>query len=165
MDQFLSEDQLQSLFQYAMVLSENRQDAHDLLQSAIESYLIRLQRGKETIANPLAFVRALIRNRFIDHYRHSQRWQNESYEEMNVYDISPVCLEEITITGQELESLWSRLSVMERDILYHWAVLGYSTDEVCALFAIPRGTFLSKVHRLRQRFRNEGEIEPTGVQA
>ena len=164
MDKFLNADQLQSLFQYAMVLSENREDAYDLLQSAVESYLIRLQRGKEPIDNPPGFIRTLIRNRFIDHYRHAQRWQSEPYEETNIYDISADNLEEITITGKELESLWGQLSIQERDILYHWAVLGYSTDEVCCLFELPRGTFLSKVHRLRQRFRKE-EITTSGVQA
>jgi len=166
MDKFLDPEQLELLFQYAMVLSNKREDACDLLQSAVESYLIRIQRGKEVIENPPAYIRTMIRNRFIDHYRHAQKWQIEPYEEMNVYDISSVSLEEITISGKELEALWSQLSIQERDILYHWAVLGYSTDEICALFEIPRGTFLSRMHRLRKRFRQEKEIlSASGVQA
>jgi DNA-directed RNA polymerase specialized sigma24 family protein len=80
MDKFLDPEQLESLFQYAMVLSNKREDACDLLQSAVESYLIRIQRGKEVIENPPAYIRTMIRNRFIDHYRHAQKWQVESYE-------------------------------------------------------------------------------------
>lgn len=151
--QMLDEGQLQSLFQYAMVLSQHRDDAYDLLQSAMESYLVTLKRGKTDIDNPLAYVRTLIRNRYIDHYRHRERWPSESFEELAVYDISPVDLEQLTIDSQELEGLWGQLSLEDRDILYHWAVLGYSTDEACALLDIPRGTFLSRIHRLRKRCR------------
>lgn len=147
----LSEAQLQQLFQYAMVLSQHRDDAYDLLQSAIESYLVTVKRGSTQIDCAEAYVRTLIRNRYIDHYRYRQRWTSESFEELAIYDISPVDLEKVVIDSSELQSLWSQLSVEDRDILYHWAVLGYSTDEACALLDMPRGTFLSRIHRLRKR--------------
>lgn len=150
-EQVLNETQLQQLYQYAMVLSQHRDDAYDLLQSAIESYLVTVKRGRPTIDCPEAYVRTLIRNRYIDHYRYRQRWSSESFEELALYDISPVDLEKVVIDSNELESLWSQLSVEDRDILYHWAVLGYSTDEACALMDMPRGTFLSRIHRLRKR--------------
>lgn len=147
----LDETQLQTLYQYAMVLSRHRDDAYDLLQSAVESYLIKVKRGTQVIECPVAYVRTLIRNRYIDHYRYRQRWQSESFEELALYDISPVDLEQVVIDSNELQGLWTQLSVEDRDILYHWAVLGYSTDEACALLDMPRGTFLSRIHRLRKR--------------
>jgi len=147
----LNEAQLQKLYQYAMVLSQHRDDAYDLLQSAMESYLVTAKRGSPTIDCPVAYVRTLIRNRYIDHYRYRQRWLSESFEELALYDISPVDLEKVVIDSSELQSLWAHLSVEDRDILYHWAVLGYSTDEACALMDMPRGTFLSRIHRLRKR--------------
>ncbi|MCO4757036.1 MAG: sigma-70 family RNA polymerase sigma factor [Oceanospirillaceae bacterium] len=150
-DKMLDETQLQTLYQYAMVLSRHRDDAYDLLQSAVESYLIKVKRGTQVIECPVAYVRTLIRNRYIDHYRYRQRWQSESFEELALYDISPVDLEQVVIDSNELQGLWTQLSVEDRDILYHWAVLGYSTDEACALLDMPRGTFLSRIHRLRKR--------------
>lgn len=150
-EQVLNEAQLQQLYQYAIVLSQHRDDAYDLLQSAIESYLVTVKRGSPTIDCPEAYVRTLIRNRYIDHYRYRQRWSGESFEEQALYDISPVDLEKVVIDSRELEHLWAKLSVEDRDILYHWAVLGYSTDEACALMNMPRGTFLSRIHRLRKR--------------
>ena len=147
----LDETQLQTLYQYAMVLSQNRDDAYDLLQSAVESYLIKVKRGTQVIECPVAYVRTLIRNRYIDHYRYRKRWQSESFEELALYDISPVDLEQVVIDSNELQGIWTQLSVEDRDILYHWAVLGYSTDEACALLDMPRGTFLSRIHRLRKR--------------
>ncbi len=150
-DKMLDETQLQTLYQYAMVLSQHRDDAYDLLQSAVESYLIKVKRGTQVIECPVAYVRTLIRNRYIDHYRYRQRWQSESFEELALYDISPVDLEQVVIDSDELQGIWTQLSVEDRDILYHWAVLGYSTDEACALLDMPRGTFLSRIHRLRKR--------------
>ncbi|WP_372835058.1 RNA polymerase sigma factor [Pontibacterium sp.] len=150
-DTMLDETQLQTLYQYAMVLSQHRDDAYDLLQSAVESYLIKVKRGTQVIECPVAYMRTLIRNRYIDHYRYRQRWQSESFEELALYDISPVDLEQVVIDSDELQGLWAQLSVEDRDILYHWAVLGYSTDEACALLDMPRGTFLSRIHRLRKR--------------
>ena len=150
-DKMLDETELQTLYQYAMVLSQHRDDAYDLLQSAVESYLIKVKRGAQVIECPVAYVRTLIRNRYIDHYRYRQRWQSESFEELALYDISPVDLEQVVIDSDELQGIWTQLSVEDRDILYHWAVLGYSTDEACALLDMPRGTFLSRIHRLRKR--------------
>ena len=147
----LDETELQTLYQYAMVLSQHRDDAYDLLQSAVESYLIKVKRGTQVIECPVAYVRTLIRNRYIDHYRYRKRWQSESFEELALYDISPVDLEQVVIDSNELQGIWTQLSVEDRDILYHWAVLGYSTDEACALLDMPRGTFLSRIHRLRKR--------------
>jgi len=156
-DKVLGESQLQSLYQYAVVLSQHRDDAYDLLQSAIESYLVTVKRGNEAIECPLAYVRALIRNRYIDHYRYRQRWQSETFEELALYDISPVNIEKLVIDAIEIKGLWAQLSVEDRDILYHWAVLGYSTDEACELLEMPRGTFLSRIHRLRKRCQSINE--------
>ena len=47
------------------------------------------------------------------------------------------------------------LAPLDRDILYHWAVLGYSTDETCAQLDLPRGTLLSRIHRLRKTLQQQ----------
>jgi RNA polymerase sigma factor (sigma-70 family) len=161
----LQETELNGLFQYAMVLCQQRDDAYDLLQSTVEKYLIEVKRGQRVIRNRQAYLHTLMRNRFIDHLRHQQRWRNEVFEESGTYDISPVCLEQVCIDKQELEHIWSGLPVLDRDILYHWAVLGYSTDEACEQLDIPRGTFLSRIHRLRKTLQREAKESPRGEQA
>ena len=147
----LCEADLNALYQYAMTLCHQRDEAYDLLQSAVEKYLIEVKCRDEAIANRMAFVRTLIRNRFIDQYRYQQRWDTELYDESAPYDITPVGLEQICIDAQTLQTVWETLSALDRDILYQWAVLGYSTDEVCARVGMPRGTFLSRIHRLRKK--------------
>lgn len=142
---------LQQLFQYAVALCNDADDAQDLLHASVEQYLQELRQGK-SVKSPVSFVRKMIRNRFIDQYRHRKRWPVESFEEQANYDISPLDLEQLHITQQALEHLWAELSPDERDVLYHWAVLGHTTDQACELLAIPRGTFLSRIHRLRKKF-------------
>jgi RNA polymerase sigma-70 factor (ECF subfamily) len=48
------------------------------------------------------------------------------------------------------------LNPVEREILYFWAIEGFSTTEVAKIMKMPKGTVLSKIHRMRiaikQRF-------------
>ena len=150
----LDEAQLNSLYQYAMTLCRQRDDAYDLLQSAVEKYLIEVKCRQQHIEQPEAFVRRLIRNRFIDNYRYQQRWDQQAFEESASYDISPLNLEQWCIDTDSLQRLWDELSPQDRDILYHWAILGYSTDEACEQLGMARGTFLSRIHRLRKKLQD-----------
>lgn len=158
----LNPEQMQGLFRYAVVLCQHEQDACDLLQASLEVYLLEMRAGKGVL-NPEAYLRTLIRHRFIDAYRKQQRWQEDSFEEQQSYDISPLNLEELHINQQQLDSIWKTLCPQDRDILYHWAVLGYSTDEACELLGIPRGTFLSRIHRLRKQCRKADQDSPGSV--
>lgn len=147
----LNEEQLQGLFQYAMVFARNRDDAYDLLQTALERYLREGMKGK-SISNAEAYIRTIIRTRFIDQYRKIKQRKEEPYEELASYDISPVDLETAFIHSQELVLFWEALTPMDREIFYYWAILGHSTDDACKLLKMPRGTFLSRIHRLRTRY-------------
>lgn len=141
--------QLQEFFQYAYTLCQNQDDAYDFLQAALEKYLGELQTGK-VIANPSGYLRTIIRNKYIDFYRSRQRWQSELFEEQAPYDISSIDVESLNVSRSVLAKIWTKLASEDRDILYHWAILGYSTDEACELLNLPRGTFLSRLHRLRK---------------
>jgi len=150
----LSANQLNGLYQYAYTLCQQADDAYDLLQSAMESYLVKCKCQTQRIETPEAYVRTLIRHRFIDLYRHRQRWDAQPYEEASNYDISPVDCEKLTVDGQALEKVWPQIDPLDRDILYHMAVLGYSTDECCQLLQMPRGSLLSRLHRLRKHWQS-----------
>lgn len=154
----LHADDLQSLYQYAMVLCQQASNAQDLLQSGIEILLSEKRKGKQ-INDSKSFVRRVIRNLFIDQCRKNQYWKTESYEEKSSYDISPINIEQQHIDQQELENVWSTLSPQDRDILYHWAILGYSTEEACEVLGVPKGTFLSRMHRLRKHYVSINEKE------
>lgn len=144
-----SAEEFQEFYQYALVLCQNSDDAYDLLQTGFEKYLNELNTGK-VFTNHAAYLRMIIRNQFIDHYRYQQKWQVELFEEQSSHDISSLDIESLTIARGVLDYIWKQISPEDRDILYHWAVLGYSTDEACELLGLARGTFLSRLHRLRK---------------
>jgi RNA polymerase sigma factor (sigma-70 family) len=158
--------ELNRLYQYAMTLCQQRDDAYDLLQSSLEKYLLELRCDRGIIHNDQAYMRRLIRNRFIDQYRYQQRWASESYEEASSHDISPINIEQHFIDSNSLENIWKQISPQDRDILYHWVVLGYSTDEACKQLNMNRGSFLSRIHRLRNRLRvSDGDGDETKGEA
>jgi len=146
----LSKSDIQSLYQYALTLCQHKENAEDILHTSLEKYFSSIEVGT-VVSNPTAFIRTSIRNRFIDQYRQQQTRQLESFEEQADYDISPLDLESMQINRHALKEVWATLDSDEREALYYWAVLGMSTDEVCQELNIPRGTFLSRVHRLRKR--------------
>lgn len=147
----LNADELNALYQYAFGLCQQRDDAYDLLQGSLEKYLIELKRQRQTIHNPKAFIRTLIRNRFIDQYRYDKRWNSVDESHLNLIDLSIDTLEHLHIQQDQLTKIWRQLNPIDRDILYHWAILGYSTQETSDQLQIPKGTLLSRIHRLRQR--------------
>lgn len=155
----LNESELHQLFQYARSFCSQRADALDLVQGGIEVYLQKVTANKK-VENKMAFVRKIIRNRFIDLYRREQRFEHESYQELSVYDMSVSTLEGIMISRSELEAVWVQLNEFDRDILFHWAVLGYSTKEIAELLAMPLGSILSRIHRLRQQFASDKSKPP-----
>jgi len=156
----LAEDQLNTLFRYAMALCGQRDDALDIFQSSIEKYLIQIQKYSAAISSPEAYVRTLIRNNFYDAKRTQQRWQFEDYADHEAIDISPQTLDQVHINQQELKNVWSQLQAQDRDILYHLVILGFSTDETCTQLDIPRGTLLSRVHRLRKKLSSPTKLSP-----
>ena len=103
------------------------------------------------------YTRTIIRNSFIDDHRNKKRFIHEIFEEQGNYDISPINLEELHINKQQLTIIWQQLDHADREILYYWAVLGYNTDEACKILQIPRGTFLSRLHRLRKKHSDKND--------
>lgn len=142
---------LNRLYRYCRSLCEQESDAFDLLQSAVERCL-RVPPNDSDATYP--YTMRTIRNVFIDQYRRKQKLAFESFDEATQaidYDIAS--LEEIALDRVELDHLWPTLSIVEREILFLWAVEGYSTDEVASHLEKPRNTILSIIHRMRQRLK------------
>lgn len=155
-------EQLQKLFRYGCALTTDEQQAHDLLQDAIESCL-RQPPNKQ--AALMSYTRTIMRNRFIDNVRHRQRYPQETLEdEQLTIDMDVRLLEDIIIDENELAGLWDLLDPLECEILFLWAVEDYSTTEIASQLEMPRGTILSRIHRLRKRLQDQGNDISTGRQ-
>ena len=145
----LDRDALNKLYRYCFALAGNESDAYDLLQSSVEKYI---RAGTESINNEIAFIKKIIRNHYIDEYRKQSRVDVEQFDDAVTYvDMDTKPMEQIIASQLQVESVWQELSSNEREIMYFWAVEGYSTSELAEFLEIPRGTLLSKIHRLRLR--------------
>lgn len=164
---------LQKLFRYACSLSNNQDDAYDLLHYALEKYLARQSVGKHrdnTKNAELAYVRSIIRNRFIDQYRRLKRFPEEHYDDESPVAIDVTSLEDVVLAQVELERLWQKIEPFEREILFYWAVEGMTAQEISVQINVPRGTVLSRIYRLRKKIEGTSgsnaasEVEPGNMQ-
>jgi RNA polymerase sigma-70 factor (ECF subfamily) len=152
---------LNSLYRYCCALCDQESDAFDLLQSSLERCL---RSPPENPTAGRAYAMRIIRNLFIDQYRRGRALVFESFDEAaHAIDYDIASLEDVVLDRTELEQIWPSLTVMEREILFLWAVEGYSTDEVAGQLDKPRNTVLSIVHRMRKRLKQRaGELRGTG---
>ena len=139
---------LQKLHRYAYSLTANEADAYDLLQSAIET---SLNRPADSVNKTIAYIRMIMKNRFIDDYRHKQSFPLEDIDDHSPVSMDESSLEDVVIASHDLTVLWETLEPIDREVLFFWAVEGFSMREIADKLEISRGTLLSRIHRLRKR--------------
>ena len=106
-----------------------------------------------------------MRNRFIDEYRKSARFPEESYDDNSPVAIDENSLEDIIIAEIDLEIIWKKINTFEREILYYWAIEGMTAQEIAKQIDVPRGTVLSRLYRLRKKFEADGAQSAGGYAA
>ena len=149
---------LDRLFRYSFALTADEADAGDLLQDALERFL----KSPVVKLNPEAYIRTIIKNRFIDRFRQRQRFRVEPFEETTYVDFDISTLEQTLINENELETVWRILDATEREILFYWALEDMSTSEIAKTMGKPRGTILSRIYRLRQKVKQWAETGRAG---
>lgn len=150
----LDRENLQKLFRYAYSLTANEADAYDLLQSAIET---SLNRPADSVNRTIAYIRIVMKNRFIDEYRHKQSFPLENIDDHSPVSMDESPLEDVVIASHDLASLWITLEPIDREVLFFWAVEGFSMREIADKLDISRGTLLSRIHRLRKKLTAQGD--------
>ena len=144
----LDEEQLQRLFRYGYALTRDRDAAYDLLQDAVEA---GLRKAPDNAAAGICYLQRIMRNRYIDQYRHDHRYPTVSLDEDAPVSIDTRVLEDMVIAEQEIDNIMAMLDPLERELLYYWAVEGCTAREIAERTNSPRGTILSRIHRLRQK--------------
>jgi len=144
-----AEADLSRYFRYAVSLTENEDDAFDLLQQSVEKYL---RSDLSDVKKPTSYFYRIVRNQFIDNYRQKNSRVMEEYDDFNtVVEMNPRTLEDIYIDQDEITILLEKLNPPDRELLYFWAVEEYTIDEISKLLNTPRGTLVSRIHRLRKK--------------
>jgi len=153
-----SHEMLNKLYRYGYSLTNSESDAYDLLQDALARLLARKEALPEQ--DKIPYIRRMMRNQFIDKLRREQRFPLEVLDnsESELIDDAFIEMDRIIIAQQTLTTLWGLLLPMEREIVHLWAIEGFTAREIAQQLAIPQGTILSRIHRLRKK------IEPLMVE-
>jgi len=150
--------ELNQLYRYALSLCQKEDVAYDLLQTALERYLSKSARP---VDKPLAYLKTIIRNLYFDIERHNKvvpMISIESDEFAHIDQADDMSMDDILINQQEVQELIALLNSEENELLYLWAVEEYTVDEIARMYQKPRGTVLSKLHRLKKRIRQHIEV-------
>ena len=153
-----NKDELNKLFQYALSLTRQEDIAYDVVQSALEKYL---RKSPISVDKPLAYMKTIIRNLFFDMERHNKvipMISADSDEVSHIEAFDDSSMDDILINQQDVQRLTEKLSSEENELLYLWAVEEYTTEEIAKIFKQPKGTILSKLHRLKKRLRNHAQV-------
>ena len=153
-----NKDELNNLYRYALSLAAHEDIAYDLLQGALERYL---KQSSQPIDKPLAYLKTIIRNLFFDLERHKKVVPMISIESDEISLTEPIddtSMDDLLVNQQEIQRLTETLSIEENELLYLWAVEEHSTSEIAEIYQQPRGTILSKLHRLKNRIRNHAQV-------
>ena len=151
-------EMLNRMYRYCLALTKHEAAAYDLLQDGLERYL---RAAPAHARDPMALLRRILRNRFIDGLRNRGE---QLHAETTSLD--PECLaigfgslEDVAIATQTLERIWDGLGAFERELLLLWAVEGHTAREVAQLQGVPHGTVLARIHRLRRRLLAQTEAD------
>jgi len=153
---------LQRLYHQAYRLTNNQDDAEDLVQDL----LLRLYEknsdleGIEKLANWL--LRSLY-HQFVDNYRKKSRLPIDSKEDKSEEIIdsiegsqkSPQMLHEQQYTGKNLQDAIQQLNADQQAIISLHDIEGYSLPELSQILELPLGTLKSRLHRARKTLREQ----------
>jgi RNA polymerase sigma-70 factor (ECF subfamily) len=144
---------LNQYYRYCLSLTKNEEDAYDLLQTGLEKYL---KKNGPHIEQPKSYLYRIFRNQFIDNVRKNKRWGVEEYQDRsNIALLKTEQFDDILIYQDEADRILSYLPVNDRELLYLWAVEGFTVQEIADFMEVPKGTLLSRLHRIKKRLRDK----------
>jgi len=149
-----SSNELNQFYRYCVALTGDETEAYDLLQDSFE----KLLRKGSGVQSAKAYFRRIIRNHFIDHYRKRAKLEFTELDE-NIISTNENSLESLIINKEETRLILNELDFHDRELLYLWAVEEYTTKELADLLKSPRGTILSKLHRLKLKIKQGRQNE------
>ena len=144
------EDYIPRLYGYAVSLSGDRHDAHDLVQ---ETALKALKANRIPDDEPAfrAWLFVILRNAWFDLIRRRGRRQQFHESDENYEDVGGETWlhDDSLISTLTVKLSLARLSTDHRDILGLVDVSGFSYTEAAEILGIPAGTVMSRVTRAR----------------
>ena len=150
---------LDALYNFAYRLTQNHEDANDLVQEAAVKafrFISSFERG----TNAKAWLFRILKNSFINDFRKKSRQPNKvDYSEVESYYNSERTPADLTMDlrtetvrnkiGDEVMNAVKSLPVDFRTVIILCDLEGFTYEEMAAILDIPVGTVRSRLHRAR----------------
>ncbi len=154
-------DLLDRGYRYSLALTHDEMRAEDLVQEACMRMVKKSKPWKP------AYFFTVIRNHFIELYRHRLKFPSVSFEDHDTQELPDEHklrnTEEVTAHSESLEKALKHLTTYEREIIYLFVIEEYTAKEIAELIDRPRNTVLSIVYRSRMKLRKILESEQREV--
>jgi DNA-directed RNA polymerase specialized sigma24 family protein len=137
----LNKIEINKLYLYALVLTNQDEEAYDLVHSAI------LKIEGRSMLKELAYAKTVVRHLFFDNKKKEKRLDSLSSDSL-VLDHS---FEDMIINQDEIEELLKKLQPVERELLFLIAVEGHSYKEVAAISGEKINTLLTRFKRIKEK--------------
>ena len=140
------------MYSVALIYCDNEQDACDVVQESFIKVFRRLDSFK--FECPLgAWIRRVIVNTALDHYRKRKREQENASTYTQFVDIE---VDEIlpSINANELLTMIQDLPQKAAMVLKLYAIEGYGHKEIASIMKITEGTSKSQLNRARGLLKN-----------
>jgi RNA polymerase sigma-70 factor, ECF subfamily len=153
---------LPRLRRFARSLTGHRQDADDLVQTAVERALLRAGQWREELGSLEAWLFGIVRNAWMDELRARQRRLRIFAPEREAEQVGQSPLEG-QLELMAVQAAMDRLPEEQRMAVALVLVEGLSYREAAWVMEVPVGTLTSRLARGRealQRMLGEGASEP-----
>jgi RNA polymerase sigma factor (sigma-70 family) len=137
----LNKTDINKLYRYALVLTNQDEEAYDLVHNAI------LKIEGRFMLKELAYAKTVVRHLFFDHKK----------KEAKTLAIEPESLaidhsfEDLIIKQDELSGLLEKLLPLERELLYLITVEGHSYKEAAEITGEKINTLLTRFKRIKEK--------------
>lgn len=149
-------ENINSMYNLAYRLTQNAEDANDLVQDAsLRAYRFFGKFEKGT--NFKAWILTILRNLFINRYRKHKKEPNKvSYEKIEGFVEMPQTSGfEEEVFGEQLQTSINELSEELQTVINLFYVEGLSYKEIAKVMACPIGTVMSRLHMARNHLKKK----------
>ena len=144
-----------AVYGFALSILKNAHDAEDVLQ---ETYLkVYAAAGEYRSGKPLAWILTIARNLSLMKLREQKRSAQLQDSQWEALEAPQRGSEEDRLV---LETVLSRLSPEESQIVLLHAAAGFKHREIAAVLELPIATVISKYHRALKKLKAQLEVQP-----
>ena len=147
-----------NLLSFAMMLTNNRDDAYDLLQDTTLKVLDNQDKYEDN-TNFKGWAFTIMRNIFINNYRRASRSATvvdttENLYHLNICQDSGIAAPEDTMSAREITDAINDLPEEFR-IPFSMHIAGYKYQEIAEEMSLPLGTVKSRIFIARKRLQEQ----------